>query len=80
MVKWAQTPNQIILTICLEDVKNPKIEIDSENLHFVGLGGPERKTHEVTINLYSQVDPKVTIFFRNYFFLILVSYRLFQRK
>ena len=62
MVKWAQTPNQIILTICLEDAKDPKIEIESENLHFVGVGGPERKTHEVTINLYSQVDPKVTIF------------------
>ena len=73
MVKWAQTPNQIILTICLEDVKNPKVEIDSEKLHFVGLGGPERKTHEVTINLYSQVDPKVNIFFRIFFQIDMLS-------
>ena len=62
LVKWAQTPSQIILTICLEDVKDPKIEIDSEKLHFVGHGGPEKKLHEVTINFYSLIDPNVSTF------------------
>lgn len=58
---WAQRNNIIFLTICLEDCKNPEIKIDSNKVYFHGLGGTEKKNHEVTIELYKEVDPEVFI-------------------
>lgn len=58
---WAQRNNIIFLTICLEDCKNPEIKIDNDKVYFHGLGGTEKKNHEVTIELYKEIDPEVFI-------------------
>jgi prostaglandin-E synthase len=63
MVTWAQRPTLVFLTVCLEDCKNPEIKVDSDKLYFKAVGGPEKKLHELTINLFSEVDPEVKIIF-----------------
>lgn len=62
-VMWAQRNNIIFLTICLEDCKNPEIKIDNDKVYFHGLGGTEKKNHEVTIELYKEIDPEKSIKF-----------------
>ncbi|KAJ9575151.1 hypothetical protein L9F63_025898 [Diploptera punctata] len=57
-VMWAQRTNVIFLTICLEDCKNPDIKIDKDKIYFHGVGGTEKKKHEVTIPLYAEIDPE----------------------
>ncbi|BES99759.1 CS domain [Nesidiocoris tenuis] len=54
---WAQRSNLVFLTICLEDCKDPEINIEPEKLYFKGTGGTDKKDHEITINLYKEVDP-----------------------
>ena len=58
LVKWAQRPNVIILTICVEDCKEPKIDVKPEYLQFAGNGGPEKKDHEVKIEFFKEIDPE----------------------
>ena len=58
LVKWAQRPNLIILTICVEDCKDPKIDVKPEYLQFSGNGGPEKKDHEVKIEFLKEIDPE----------------------
>lgn len=60
-VMWAQRNNIIFLTICLEDCKNPEIKIDSDKLYFHGVGGTEKKDHEVTIPLFKEIDPEKSV-------------------
>ena len=56
LVKWAQRPSLLFITICLEDCKNPKIDVKPDHLHFEGTGGPEKKDHEVTLNFLKEID------------------------
>ena len=49
----------IFLTICLEDCKFPEIRIEPDKLYFKGIGGTEKKEHEVTIEFYKGIDPEV---------------------
>jgi len=60
-VKWAQRANLLLLTICLEDVKEPTIQIEPTKLYFKGVGGTEKKLHEVTINFFKEIDPDVSV-------------------
>ncbi|KAH0550289.1 prostaglandin E synthase 3 isoform X1 [Cotesia glomerata] len=60
-VLWAQRKTHLYVTFCLEDCKNPTINIEAEKIYFKGVGGTEHKEHEVTINLYGEVDPEKTI-------------------
>ena len=57
LVTWAQRPNLVFLTICLEDCKDPTIDVKPDSLKFCGKGGPDKKEHEVTINLFKEIDP-----------------------
>ena len=59
MVMWAQRPNLIILTFCLEDCKDPEIKVDSDKLMFKGIGGPEKKHHALTIDFFGEIDTEV---------------------
>jgi hypothetical protein len=45
----------------LEDCKDPDIKIEENAVIFKGIGGTEKKPHEVTINLFKEVDPDVSI-------------------
>ena len=60
MVMWAQRPNLIFLTVCLEDTKDPQIEVDTEKLYFKAVGGPDKKMHEVTVNFHGEIDKEVS--------------------
>jgi len=57
---WAQRPGLIFLTICLEDVKDPQIKVEPDKLYFKGVGGTEKKPHEVTVNFFKEIDPEVS--------------------
>lgn len=59
-VMWAQRRDILYLTICLEDCKDPIIEIEPEKIYFKGVGGTEQKMHELTINLYNEILPSIT--------------------
>ncbi|EEB18185.1 Prostaglandin E synthase, putative [Pediculus humanus corporis] len=54
---WAQKSDLIALTICLEECKKPVVEIHKDKIYFKGTGGSEKKTYEVDINLYSEINP-----------------------
>ncbi|XP_063988592.1 prostaglandin E synthase 3 isoform X1 [Diachasmimorpha longicaudata] len=60
-VMWAQRKSLLYVTICLEDCKDPTIKIEPEKVYFKGTGGTERKDHEVTINLYKEIDPEKSV-------------------
>jgi len=57
---WAQRPTLIFLTVCLEDCKDPEIKVESDKLHFKGVGGSDKKLHEITINFFKEIDPEVS--------------------
>ncbi|XP_050534034.1 co-chaperone protein daf-41 [Daktulosphaira vitifoliae] len=57
-VIWAQRNTVVYITICLEDCKNPDINIEPEQVYFRGVGGPEKKVYEVTIPLFAKVEPE----------------------
>lgn len=57
---WAQRKEKLFVTICLEDCKDPIIEIEPEKIYFKGMGGTDNKLHEITINLYKEIDPSNT--------------------
>ena len=58
LVKWAQRPSLVILTICLEDCKDPTIEVKPDYLKFEGNGGPDKKDHEVKMEFLKEIDPE----------------------
>ena len=60
MVMWAQRPNLIFLTICVEDCKEPEINVEPNKLFFKGVGGPDKKPHELTINFFGEIDKEVS--------------------
>ncbi|KAI4503100.1 hypothetical protein M0802_002144 [Mischocyttarus mexicanus] len=60
-VLWAQRRDILFITICLEDCKDPVLKIEPEILHFKGTGGTENKMHEITINLYKEINPDKTL-------------------
>jgi len=55
-VTWAQRKNLVFLTICVEDCKKPKIDMQNDKIVFKGTGGTEKKEYEYTFNLYKDID------------------------
>ncbi|XP_014227501.1 prostaglandin E synthase 3 [Trichogramma pretiosum] len=60
-VIWAQRSNILYVTVCLEDCKNPTIRIEPDKIYFKSVGGVDGKEHEVTINLYKEIDPEKSV-------------------
>ncbi|CAK9796904.1 Uncharacterized protein CG16817 [Anthophora plagiata] len=60
-VLWAQRRDVLYLTICLEDCKDPVINIEPQMIYFKGVGGTEQKMHELTMNLYGEIVPNTTV-------------------
>ena len=56
-VKWAQDSSKIFLRICLEDCKDPQIDIRSHILIFEGTGGLNKLLHKVAIHFLKEIDP-----------------------
>lgn len=54
---WAQRKAGVFLTICLEDCKDPQIELSAGKVHFKGVGGTDKKEYEMDLELYDEIDP-----------------------
>ena len=77
MVMWAQRPNLIFLTLCLEDCKDPVIKVEPNKLYFKGIGGPEKKVHELSIDFFGEVDPEVSKIFM---YIPTIIYKIYYRQ
>lgn len=53
---WAQRNDVIILTLNVE-CPDPIFKFTEDSMYFKGLGLPEKKNHEVTINFYNKINP-----------------------
>ncbi|KAJ0177782.1 hypothetical protein K1T71_006655 [Dendrolimus kikuchii] len=60
-VLWAQRKEDIFLTFSVE-CKEPTIKIDKESVYFKGINAQDKKSHEVTIQLYDNVNPDTSGF------------------
>ncbi len=58
---WAQRKNLVSLTINVEDCKEPVITLEPTKVYFKGTGGPDKKTFEVTIDLFGEIDTAVSL-------------------
>ena len=58
---WAQRKNLVSLTINLEDCKDPVINVEPTKVYFKGTGGPDKKTYEVTIDLFGEINTEVSV-------------------
>ncbi|KRX27549.1 putative Xaa-Pro aminopeptidase 3 [Trichinella nelsoni] len=56
-VLWAQRKNYIFLTVCVEDCKDPKVDITEDKFTFRGIGGTDKTPHHCEIEFYEKVDP-----------------------
>jgi len=59
LVKWAQREELVFLTICLEDCKDPIIDINEDNLRFEAVGGSEKKSYSFRIKLFKAINKEV---------------------
>lgn len=65
-VTWAQRNHCVFLTICVEDCKNPTLNLEKDKLTFDGVGGPDKRHFQVTIPFYKEIDSeKSQIFIRD---------------
>lgn len=60
-VLWAQRKEEVLLTFNVE-TKDPTIKIEKDSVYFKGVSVPEKKPHEVTIQLYDAVVPETSTF------------------
>lgn len=58
---WAQRKNLVSLTINVEDCKDPVITLEPTKVYFKGTGGPDKKTFEVTIDLFGEINTEVLL-------------------
>jgi len=56
-VMWAQRRAGVFLTICLEDCKDPVVELSPAKVHFKGTGGTDNKEYELDLEFYEDIDP-----------------------
>ncbi|CAK9293075.1 unnamed protein product [Gordionus sp. m RMFG-2023] len=54
---WAQRSDVVYLTVCVEDCKNPEIDLNTNELKFKGIGGSEHKPYSFNIKFYEEIDP-----------------------
>lgn len=60
-MKWAQRPNLLFITVCLEDCKDPTIKVEKDSLYFKGVGGAEKKECEVKLEFLKEIDTEVLL-------------------
>jgi len=60
-VQWAQRQHVVFVTICVEDCKNPVLNLEADKIYFKGTGGTEKRNYEVTIPLFKEIDPEKSI-------------------
>ncbi|XP_003383733.1 PREDICTED: prostaglandin E synthase 3-like [Amphimedon queenslandica] len=57
LIKWAQRHDKILLSICVSDLKDEKINLDQKSLTFNGTGGNNVK-YACKFNFYQEVVPQ----------------------
>ncbi|XP_076466112.1 prostaglandin E synthase 3-like [Babylonia areolata] len=55
---WAQRKDKVLVTVVLENCKNPTIDLKDKSFHFGGKGGTQNMDHDVTLELYAEIDPE----------------------
>nr|XP_034308614.1 co-chaperone protein daf-41 isoform X3 [Crassostrea gigas] len=58
-MEWAQRKDKLYLTIDVDDVVEPQIELTETTLTFRARGGAEKKWYEAKVEFFKEVDPKV---------------------
>jgi len=53
-IAWAQRKDQVLITIELQDVKDPKITLEADKLIFAGTAS--KKEYAITLNLFKEID------------------------
>lgn len=53
---WAQRNDVLYLTLNVE-CHDPTFKFTEDTMYFKGVGLPEKKNHEVTINFYGKINP-----------------------
>lgn len=54
---WAQRNDVLYLTLNVECSGEPVFKFTEDTMYFKGVGLPEKKAHEVTINFYGKINP-----------------------
>ncbi|KAK7109853.1 prostaglandin E synthase 3-like isoform X2 [Littorina saxatilis] len=57
-LEWAQRRDRVWLTVILENCQNPTYELKEKTFFFKGKGGTENLDHEITLELYGEIDPE----------------------
>jgi len=64
-VVWAQRRETLLLTIKLENCKDPVIEFKDASLFFKGKGGTNNTDHEVLMEFNKEIDPTTSTWVSN---------------
>eukprot|EP01118_Nematostelium_gracile_P000386 TRINITY_DN1040_c0_g1_i1.p1 TRINITY_DN1040_c0_g1~~TRINITY_DN1040_c0_g1_i1.p1 ORF type:complete len:164 (-),score=59.53 TRINITY_DN1040_c0_g1_i1:73-564(-) len=59
-VVWAQRKDQVFLSIDLQDVKEPKIELESTKLKFSGTSGG--KSYACDLEFFKEIDKEKSVY------------------
>lgn len=57
-VMWAQRKDKLLVTVSLENCKNPTYDLKDKTFHFKGKGGAQNSDHEVMLELFGDIDPE----------------------
>jgi len=58
-IKWSQKKDQLLLTIAVQDIEKPEINIESSKLHFKGKQ-KEGSSYDTTLEFFDEIDPKAS--------------------
>ncbi|XP_076461240.1 prostaglandin E synthase 3-like [Babylonia areolata] len=58
VLEWAQAKDRVWITVVLENCPSPVCELKEKTFYFKGKGGTENLEHEVTIELFAEIDPE----------------------
>ncbi|KAG8182297.1 hypothetical protein JTE90_011115 [Oedothorax gibbosus] len=57
-VFWAQRKNLLYVKIQVEDCQKPTIKVEKDKVYFKGSGGTDKKSYEVTLELFKEIKPE----------------------
>jgi len=55
-VEWAQRKDVIFLTINVDSCKEPVLDFSEDKLHVNGIGGPDKRAFDASIEFYKPID------------------------
>ena len=57
---WAQRKDKIFLTVQLDDIRDPKIDVKETSLHFHATSGKNNTEYEALLEFNKNIDPQVS--------------------